>query len=798
MSRASPGDPSPKSDLTSALIQPAETVNLYNLNSFYRVLNQSDIINCCSRKKPHEFVRDLLLKLLKYCKNFNQHQVYSNATKIDLSTAKEIYQCAEFKTILNESQELQHLNMLSLKTDHQKLSFFINLYNLLSIHAHFYLAAQNTTHKSYFEELHEKLLVLNEISIDEDDPTKQTEHYASYLFHSSTERLLFEQRMCYKVGQMGHISLYDLKHLILLRQCMNNDDFTSLNFATIDGRPIERGTLPQPLYKYAFYTLDLDAEPLWTAFLPSEHLCDYRVLFALTNCAESDPPLCVFDFDERLLDEQLTMQARLFLNDSIFANLIDDALYLPNFVVQNCSFFIEMVNSHSGEQNPHLHHSVLYSKLLLPFKTTGIDSTKNDLDTLVRFLMDLVNDEVRENLKRLLDLDSIHEFGENIDQYGRKELPFTIEKLPESSKFSLVFDYNYPNQALITPYSNQSTVILWYRRTIAQIMQASEFRRKRGGTINNDTLVESTNHTNEASVDATADTTALAVDEDVIKSGGHDNKSKSSRQQLNKDCMEYIEKNSPLIANSLSFLFDESNRNEFFQLISNTESMLELNSGTTASTGATKSAETVSNDLKNSLSRFIQLYVPLDYMKHLSIQVKLNLITQFLLTNRTDESKIELIIDLANHYACKQEWNLVIELLNNCTQDNEELLNEFNYHAVCSNGTDLIQESLIDESPLVDNNVLPSSVNIGESIEDQEPQVIGNASFINHHQHQQAHAGDNTSNNNNPSSRRSQRDLQNLYDHACVCLAFQEARHNDKSYMHLFKMKNFLRFDFKI
>lgn len=55
------------------------------------------------------------------------------------------------------------------------------------------------------------------------------------------------------------------------------------------------------------------------------------------------------------------------------------------------------------------------------------------------------------------------------------------------------------------------------------------------------------------------------------------------------------------------------------------------------------------------------------------MQTKLNLITQFLLTNKTEESKIELIIDLANYYAQKQEWNVVLDLLNNCTQDNEEL-----------------------------------------------------------------------------------------------------------------------------
>lgn len=51
------------------------------------------------------------------------------------------------------------------------------------------------------------------------------------------------------------------------------------------------------LFKNAFFTIDLDAEPLWTQFLPDERVLDYRVLFALTNCVESDPPICVFNSD---------------------------------------------------------------------------------------------------------------------------------------------------------------------------------------------------------------------------------------------------------------------------------------------------------------------------------------------------------------------------------------------------------------------------------------------------------------------------------------------------------------------
>lgn len=53
---------------------------------------------------------------------------------------------------------------------------------------------------------------------------------------------------------------------------------------------------------------------------------------------------------------------------------------------------------------------------------------------------------------------------------------------------------------------------------------------------------------------------------------------------------------------------------------------------------------------------------------HMSMESKLRMITQFLLTNNRsdDEVKCELIIDLANYYALKQEWHVVVDLLNTC------------------------------------------------------------------------------------------------------------------------------------
>ena len=212
--------------------------DFFNLNLFCTVLNKTDVV-CCSRKMPDEFLRDLLFKLLKYCKNFlgtvshtklesnnskkgkaagNYNQNFTIDTRADkserlinMSTAQLMYQSAEFKSILNESQELQHLNLHFLKTDNQRLSFFINLYNLLCIHSHFYLASTRSVRAE------------TNAAGGVKQPTNVSGLEFSFnLFRNRTEKLLFQQRMCYKVGQMGAISLYELKHLILMPRFATN------------------------------------------------------------------------------------------------------------------------------------------------------------------------------------------------------------------------------------------------------------------------------------------------------------------------------------------------------------------------------------------------------------------------------------------------------------------------------------------------------------------------------------------------------------------------------------------------
>ena len=247
--------------------------------------------------------------------------------------------------------------------------------------------------------------------------------------------------------------------------------------------------------------------------------------------------------------------------------------------------------------------------------------------------------------------------------------------MPPSTKFGLISDVSADSS--------------WYKRRAQACIQknkkSTSSRRKKPSLADDSDL---TPH-----IDANNSSSSLSVVETAIESDDNEpfdvnmddlnTQPENIKQQLNKDCLDYIQKNSTLISSSLGFLFDAVKRNEFFLLLNGDTNNNRLGPSENSDDHhrhhlylhhqESSSSSSDSSSLNNSLNRFIQLYVPLDFMRHLSTQTKLNLITQFLLTNKTEESKIELIIELANFYAQSQEWGLVLSLLNSSTQDNEEL-----------------------------------------------------------------------------------------------------------------------------
>jgi hypothetical protein len=648
-------------------------INIFNLNSFHTILNQADM-SYCSACRPDQFVRDLLIELLKYCRNFalKQKQRKQNEVirSIDLPTACSIYNSAEFKSILSKTKTLQHLNLNFMTKQDQKLSFFINLHNLLCIHSHFYLASvRNITNK-----------------------TAKNDNSMSSLFHNSTERLLFQQRMCYKVGQMGCVSLYDLRHHILVRRPLNyNKNFknyqqtnTTTATATTTIKIKKEQTSPSFaksfLSEYSFFELNTKNDPLWSSkYLPSSESCDYRVLFALIDCTESDPPISVYDADDSMLNEQLKVQTTIFLNGSIHVDLCDDIIFLPRFLVDNASFF-----NPSPDENKEHFIKICGDLNCSHYRMNEAYRQVVDMEHLFQFIIENSDNELAQSLKSLLE--EMHEiYGENLNDYGVKELSFIIERIDESNSFSLIIDFNNDQNnengsssmkldqnfysmpiGLCRPDLDPTT---WYCKKIVNKLKATKDQRSKSIQINQD-KIETTEEF-----------------EKVVMKDYND------RSNLNKSCLDYIkESNSSLISDGLSFLFDETKRKSFFNLlkldspISQSSSLL-VHQPLPPHPHPPPSPPPPSTTMigeNNYLTRFIQLYVPLEFMHHLNDNDRLTIITKFLVINKTDETKIELIIDLANYYAQQQNWDCVLKLLNNCLglyfYNDVDLTIQFNYY----------------------------------------------------------------------------------------------------------------------
>lgn len=246
---------------------------LLNDNCFYTILNESNI-HWCSLQSADQLVYSILNKLLSYLRKSSSNRGY-----LTLEEARSIYTCSEFKTIVNESRQLKFINLNTLKNDKQKLSFFINIYNLLVIHSNIFFASI-------------RFKSLTNSFIDE-QATPDSELFAkNFLFNNTTETLLFKRRMSYYIGQLGCVSLTDLE------DCLLNEH--------------------------------LKSEPIWEKYLPKKN--DYRVIFTMINCRLTDPPLSALNSDG-LLNDQLDVQMNMYLNHSIKVYLNEKTLYVSQLIV---------------------------------------------------------------------------------------------------------------------------------------------------------------------------------------------------------------------------------------------------------------------------------------------------------------------------------------------------------------------------------------------------------------------------------------------------------------------------------
>ena len=121
-------------------------------------------------------------------------------------------------------------------------------------------------------------------------------------------------------------------------------------------------------------------------------------------------------FKISFLKDQLHFHMNLYLNENIFYDLKNGILFLPCLLLDNIYLF-----------NP-----------------ANMQKTRIPQENMMNFLLENLSKEPKENLKHLMDSYSAT-YGENIDEYGVKELAFKIVNLHESKRFLIKLDYSNSN-----------------------------------------------------------------------------------------------------------------------------------------------------------------------------------------------------------------------------------------------------------------------------------------------------------------------------------------------------------------
>ncbi|CAL1270215.1 unnamed protein product [Larinioides sclopetarius] len=385
----------------------------FNNNGFPSLILNKSNRECPNPRHPDVVAKDLLRDIIAMIQDTTMANdscgVFTVAELFSLS------QHSELSTWMEECSELAFVDLDLLKSREEKLAFFVNLTNVAWLHAIL-------------------LEVISWKSQDKENPFT-SDYTSSNVFNASSEhnfqlispnllqRLTMQKVLGYSVGQIGPISLFDLRYQLLHAQL----------------------PVPKHLQEPPFYHLLGDFKPTWEKYTPP---VEPRTLFVLVDGLLYSPKLQALYSDS--IDYQLEEAMKDYFDVTITVDLQKDMVSLPKLLEWYAADF-------------------------------SIDD-ENDLDKApYEGLLDLLSTSVSSNLadsfKSLFSSDSTHNFSENIDTSGKKQLPFLLEFKPPllSSGIMLAYpDFSNLSQinasAKVTPIVDTQPFVLDYLKEKCSIL----------------------------------------------------------------------------------------------------------------------------------------------------------------------------------------------------------------------------------------------------------------------------------------------------------------------------------------
>ncbi|KAL3872697.1 hypothetical protein ACJMK2_035906 [Sinanodonta woodiana] len=327
-------------------------------------------------KNPELYVRNLLTRLVHLMKDFAGR---SNARGFfDYTSAGMMIETSEYHNIITGTRIIQDLDLNLLKDMDEKRCFFGNLQNFMSIHCflhHFEMQSRILKTEADRKKSHTNRL-----------PWKP------YSEMNLLEQMTWLSTFAYKIGQLGNVSLFDLKYVI--NRC---------------------GLIPslewEGMLKHGLPQIDL-LDP-WFALAPTPDPC---LLFVTTSCCVSSAPVQVLV--PELVQEQLQKAMRDYLQATVSSDTSNRVVHVPELLMwHKCDFSSELED----------------------------DFYKAENEGLMHFILSHLSGNKEKDLMELLHLDKYHGFSESIDISGKNELPFKIEIVPFDRSFLCSFEFTSLN-----------------------------------------------------------------------------------------------------------------------------------------------------------------------------------------------------------------------------------------------------------------------------------------------------------------------------------------------------------------
>ncbi|CAF0745436.1 unnamed protein product [Didymodactylos carnosus] len=227
-------------------------------------------------KHPDNIVRSLLTKLIdsirKTLNSLSPVRTYFSFEHID-----KLIETNDYDDILTLLPLLRTLDLNLLINNEQRLCFFINLHNLLTIVSHIELIRSTVDRTIY-----------------------------SKPFRNELEHLLFDMTTRIDIGCLKQLSLFELRYFIL------------------------RNGLNPSISLLENFDFQLDSNDPILHYAPQVH--DTKLLFILTNCTKSSVPIMILT--PELIQEQLYHAVSDYVNNCVVYIMDKQILYVPALVYE--------------------------------------------------------------------------------------------------------------------------------------------------------------------------------------------------------------------------------------------------------------------------------------------------------------------------------------------------------------------------------------------------------------------------------------------------------------------------------